>query len=92
MAKTLKLPSHQLKSSYSGVYGLSVSISGMGTICTSIRYVTLVLSCIFVPSIMIRWISHKWTITVSFIGFILWMAANGVGIWETMVPASIING
>ena len=66
--------------------------TGMGTICTSVRYVTLVLSCVFVPSLMIRAITHKWTITVSFLGFIIWMAANGYGVWATMIPASIING
>ena len=81
--------------SYGGLSNLQSSLhidEGMGTICTSIRYVALVLSCIFVPKLMIRGITHKWTIAVSFGGFIFWEAANGFGVWESMVPASIING
>lgn len=65
---------------------------GMGVINSSILYAALVLSCLFLPKIIIAKIGHKWTIPVSFMGYILWMAANGYAVWGTMVPASIIVG
>ena len=81
--------------SYSGLSSLSSSLhiqEGMGTICASVRYVSLVISSLFVPKLMIAYIGHKWTVCVSLLGFILWMAANGYAVWATMIPASIVNG
>jgi len=65
---------------------------GMGVICSSVLYGALVLSCLVTPHFLINLIGHKWTIPLSFCGYILWMAANGYGVWYTMVPASIIVG
>ena len=50
---------------------------GMGTISLSVLYGALVLSCMFLPHIIIAMIGHKYTIVVSFSGYILWMVANG---------------
>ena len=65
---------------------------GMGVINSSVLYAALMLSCMFVPKLLISAIGHKWTIPLSFCGYILWMAANGYAVWATMVPASIIVG
>ncbi len=65
---------------------------GMGVINSSVLYGALILSCLFLPKFIIHWIGHKWTIPLSFMGYILWMAANGYAVWETMVPASILLG
>ena len=65
---------------------------GMGVINSSVLYGSLVLSCLFVPKILINQIGHKWTIPLSFSGYVLWMAANGYAVWGTMVTASIIVG
>ena len=50
---------------------------GMGTINSAVLYGALVMSCLFLPKIIIRYIGYKWTIPAAFIGYILWMAANG---------------
>ena len=81
--------------SYTGLFALQSSLhpqAGIGVICTSIRYIVLVISSMFLPEILINIIGHKWTVTVSLISFVLWMAANGYSVWATMVPASVLNG
>ena len=50
---------------------------GMGVINQAVVYGALVLSCIFLPKIVLRFLGHKWTIAFMFIGYILWLAANG---------------
>lgn len=67
-------------------------VDGMGVITSSVLYGALVLSCMFVPNLLIYAIGHRWTITVSFSGYILWMAANGYAVWGTMITASILVG
>jgi len=67
-------------------------VEGMGVITVSILYVTLVISCMFVPKLMIRFIGHRWTIVVSFVGYIVYMAANGYAVWGTMITASVLVG
>jgi Ion channel regulatory protein UNC-93 len=65
---------------------------GMGVITSSVLYAALVLSCMFVPKLLIYAIGHRWTIALSFSGYILWMAANGYAVWGTMITASILVG
>ena len=80
---------------YGGLSRLQSSLhidEGMGTITQSVLYGTLMISCMFVPKLLINLIGHKWTITVSFSGYILWMAANGYAVWGTMITASILVG
>ena len=67
-------------------------VEGMGVITLSILYAVLVISCLFVPKLMIRFIGHRWTIVVSFVGYILYMAANGYAVWSTMITASVLVG
>ena len=67
-------------------------IEGMGVITSSVLYGSLMISCMFAPKILISYIGHKWTIAISFTGYILWMAANGYAVWGTLVTASIIVG
>ncbi len=65
---------------------------GMGVTTQAVLYAALVLSCMFIPKLLISQVGHKWTIPISFIGYILWMAANGYAVWGTMVTASILVG
>jgi hypothetical protein len=65
---------------------------GMGVITSSVIYATLMLSCMFLPKLIINWIGHKWTITISFSGYILYMAANGYAVWGTLTTASVLVG
>lgn len=67
-------------------------VEGMGTICQSVTYATLVISCLFVPKPFISLVGHKWAMTISYSGYLLWMAANGYAVWGTMVTTSILVG
>ena len=67
-------------------------VEGMGVITSSIIYASLVLSCMFVPKSIINLIGHKWTMTISFSGYILYMAANGYAVWGTLTTAAILVG
>ncbi|KAK2160044.1 hypothetical protein LSH36_141g04013 [Paralvinella palmiformis] len=81
--------------SYNGLARLQSSLhrdEGMGTTNQAVLYAALVLSCLFVPKLLISVIGHKWTIPLSFSGYILWMAANGYAVWGTMVTTSILVG
>ena len=67
-------------------------VEGMGVITTSVSYASLMLSCMFLPKMVIKLIGHKWTIALSFWSFILYIAANGYAVWATMITASVIMG
>ena len=67
-------------------------IEGMGTTTLAVLYGSLMLSCMFLPTLVIRFMGHRWTIAVSFSGYILYMAANGYAVWGTMITASILVG
>ena len=65
---------------------------GVGVATSAIVYGSLVISCMFSPKIMINFFGHKWTIAISFLGYIIWVASNGYPTWGTMIPSSIIVG
>lgn len=67
-------------------------IPNMGTINLAVLYTALMLSCMFLPTLVIRFIGHRRTIAISFSGYILYMAANGYAVWATMIPASVLVG
>jgi len=64
----------------------------MGVISLSVVYATLVVSCMFTPKLLIGLLGHRWTIVVSFLGYVVYMAANGYAVWPTMMPASVLVG
>ena len=65
---------------------------GLGVINQAVLYTTLVLSCMFLPPIVISKLGWKWSLAISETGYVLWMAANMYATWGTMIPASIIVG
>ncbi|ESO90995.1 hypothetical protein LOTGIDRAFT_178791 [Lottia gigantea] len=65
---------------------------GIGTWSLATIYAALVVSCMFVPPILIAHLGCKWTIPLSMGGYLLYMAANFHAIWGTMIPAAIILG
>ena len=50
---------------------------GMGTLSLSCLYITMSISSLFVPQLGIQNLGHKWCISFSLIGYLVWMAANG---------------
>jgi len=67
-------------------------VDGLGVIAASVLYGSLIISSMFLPKLLINSIGHKWTTVVCYVGYILWIPANGYAIWGTMIPASIIVG
>ena len=65
---------------------------GVGTGGLSILYGALVISCLFVPPFVIGHLGCKWTIALSMVCYIVYMAANFYAIWGLMAPASVIIG
>jgi len=55
-------------------------VEGLGVMTMSMLYATSIVSCLLVPKLMIRFIGHRWTIVVSFVGYIVYMAANGYAV------------
>ncbi|ELU02217.1 hypothetical protein CAPTEDRAFT_212428 [Capitella teleta] len=67
-------------------------VDGLGVINTTIMCASLVMTCLFVPKMMTTRVGPKWTMSLSFCGYIIWIAVNGYAQWYTMVPASIVAG
>ena len=67
-------------------------VEGLGTISLSVIYGCLMISCLFLPSLLINTFGCKYTITACFIPYVLFMAANLYPDWYTMIPASVLVG
>ncbi|CAG5123752.1 unnamed protein product [Candidula unifasciata] len=65
---------------------------GVGAWSMSTIYVSLIVSCMFLPNFIIARLGCKWTIPLSMIGYILFMCANFYAVKGTMITASIILG
>ncbi len=65
---------------------------GLGTVCMAIQSMAMIISCMFLPKIMITQLGHKWTMCISSASVLLWTAANGYAVWATMIPAAILSG
>ncbi|CAF0796002.1 unnamed protein product [Brachionus calyciflorus] len=84
-----------LFTAYSSIANLQSSLNsekGLGTVSLSTIYVTLVLSCIFLPTILMKKLGIKWTIFISQLAYILYIAANVFPKYYTLVPTAIILG
>ena len=67
-------------------------VDGLGVVALSVIYGALIVSCMFVPPLVIDKIGCKWTIVGSMLCYCTYIAANYYAIWATMIPTSIILG
>lgn len=65
---------------------------GLGVGGLAIIYGALVISCMFVPPVVIARLGCKWTVALSMLCYILYMVANFYAVWGTIVPSAIILG
>ena len=81
---------------WSGFVGLSIiqsSIVGdIGTISLGINFGCSIFACVIFGPLLIRLLGTKWTMFACFAGFCTWMAYNFYPVWETAIPAAVING
>lgn len=84
-----------LFTAYSSIANLQSSLNsddGLGTVSLSTIYFSLILSCIFLPTILIKNLGVKWTIFFSQLAYVLYIAANIFPRYYTLVPSAIILG
>ncbi|XP_045464837.1 UNC93-like protein isoform X2 [Harmonia axyridis] len=80
---------------FQGTANLQSSINakdGLGTVSLCAVYAALVLSCIFVPTFLIKRLTVKWTLCLSMSTYAFYIAAQFVPKFYTLVPAGILLG
>ncbi|XP_064472636.1 protein unc-93 homolog A-like [Ornithodoros turicata] len=84
-----------LFTAYQSLQNLQSSINaegGLGTASLAAVYLALVISCMFVPSYMIRRLGLKYTMVTSICMYLVYFFANMKPTWITLIPASFILG
>ncbi|CAK1551239.1 unnamed protein product [Leptosia nina] len=80
---------------YSGAANLQSSINpeeGLGLSSLAAVYAGLILSNIFLPTAVIKWIGTKWAISLSFVTYMPFIAAQLWPSFYTMIPAGLCVG
>ncbi|XP_067012186.1 UNC93-like protein [Anabrus simplex] len=80
---------------FQGTANLQSSINardGLGTVSLSAIYAALVLSCIFVPTFLIKRLTVKWTLCISMMCYAPYIAAQFYPRFYTLVPAGVLLG
>ncbi|VEN35822.1 unnamed protein product [Callosobruchus maculatus] len=80
---------------FQGTANLQSSINakdGLGTVSLSAIYAALVLSCIFVPTFLIKKLTVKWTLCISLMCYAPYIAAQFYPRFYTLVPAGVVLG
>ena len=84
-----------LFTSFSSLSNLQSSLNkedGLGTGGLATIYGALVLSCLFLPPVIIAKMGCKWTVAFSMLCYILYMGANFYAVWATIIPTAVILG
>uniref|UniRef100_A0A182SBW0 UNC93-like protein n=1 Tax=Anopheles maculatus TaxID=74869 RepID=A0A182SBW0_9DIPT len=80
---------------FQGTANLQSSINakeGLGTVSLSAIYAALVVSCIFLPTLVIRKLTVKWTLCVSMLCYAPYIASQFYPKFYTLIPAGILLG
>lgn len=80
---------------FQGTANLQSSINakdGLGTVSLSAVYAALVVSCIFVPTFVIKKLTVKWTLCFSLLCYAPYIGAQFYPRFYTLVPAGILVG
>lgn len=80
---------------FQGTANLQSSINakdGLGTVSLSAVYAALVVSCIFVPTILIKLFTVKWTLCLSLLCYAPYIGAQFYPRFYTLVPTAIMLG
>jgi len=80
---------------FQGTANLQSSINakdGLGTVSLSAIYAAIVVSCIFIPTLVIRRLTVKWTLCASMICYAPYIGAQFYPKFYTLVPAGILLG
>ena len=67
-------------------------VDGLGTSSLAVTYAALVLSCMFVPSIMIEKMTVKWAMVVSVFCYSTYIASQFYPEFYTLLPTAVVLG
>ncbi|KAJ1155110.1 hypothetical protein NDU88_007845 [Pleurodeles waltl] len=84
-----------IATAYGGLQNLQSSlnpIKGMGVASLSVVYGSLIISSMFLPSIIIRKFGCKWTLVGSMCCYVTYTLANFYPQWYTLIPTAVILG
>lgn len=82
-----------LFTAFNSMANLQSSINKVsGTVSLSFVYGALMISCMFVPTWMIKTLKAKWTLVLSMLGYSLYIAAQFYPTNATLVPTAIVLG
>lgn len=65
---------------------------GLGSIGVTTIYCTLIVSSIFLPAFCFSKLGLKWTMVVSMVTYLGYIAASFYAVWGTIIPSSILIG
>lgn len=80
---------------FQGTANLQSSINakdGLGTVSLSAIYAALVVSCIFVPTFLIKRLTVKWTLCISLLCYAPYIGSQFYPRFYTLVPAGVLLG
>merc|ERR1712223_1169550 len=67
-------------------------VDNLGTWSSTSVYISLILSCMFMPSILIKYLKVKWTLVVCIFCYSTYMAAQFYPQFYTLIPTAFILG
>ncbi|PSN46516.1 hypothetical protein C0J52_09032 [Blattella germanica] len=68
------------------------AVEGLGTASLMAIYVSMMVSTIFLPIIVIRWLGCKWTMPVSFVCYMPYILTQVYARFYTLIPAGLLDG
>lgn len=80
---------------FQGAGNLQSSVNadeGLGTVSLATIYLSLILSNVFLPVVMIRLLGCKWAVALSFIAYMPYIGAQFYPKFYTMIPAGFLVG
>ena len=67
-------------------------VDNLGTWSVTAVYISLILSCMFVPSLLIKFLKVKWTLVTSIFCYSTYMAAQFYPEFYTLIPTALLLG
>ncbi|XP_060686987.1 protein unc-93 homolog A [Hemiscyllium ocellatum] len=84
-----------LFTAFGGLQSIQSSLNsdqGLGLASLSVIYAALILSSMFLPPLMIKYLGCKWTIVISMCCYVAFSIGNFYPSWYTLIPTAIILG
>ncbi|GCC30293.1 hypothetical protein chiPu_0008741 [Chiloscyllium punctatum] len=84
-----------LFTAFGGLQSIQSSLNsdqGLGLASLSVIYAALILSSMFLPPVMIKYLGCKWTIVISMCCYVAFSIGNFYPSWYTLIPTAIILG